>query len=133
MSKIIQTPQQRANTLEALNVMWPSVPPANVYKALLDWRGGTEPTFEPPTCGSVACFGGWCEWWPPFRKQLRLEPNHGGMGWREGRALFHDIGTGFEIFDVRGGHPADFEFKGTDHELVTHRLQWLLDNSEVKP
>jgi hypothetical protein len=32
---------------------------------------------EPPTCGTVACFGGWAEWHGPFRQQLGLSPDKG--------------------------------------------------------
>lgn len=134
MSKIIQTPQQRANTLEALNVMWPSVPPKNVYRQLADFREGNRRTA--PDCGTVACFGGWCAWWPSFVDQgIKVgcggKPVIAGFDWAAdaSKHLFSYP----QMFAGRDGHPADKRFTGTDHELVTHRLQWLLDNSEVQP
>ena len=134
MSKIVQTKQQRKNTLEALNVMWPSVPPENVIKSLQAWRGDlTSPIMD---CGSVGCFGGWCSVYPPFAQQgIEIDvfgiPKIGDLsGCYSAQALFGHDG----MFQIRGYFPeVDYEFKGTDHELVTHRLQWLLENSEVQP
>jgi hypothetical protein len=133
MKMFIQTPQQRANTLEALNVMWPSVPAGNVEHALREWRSKDEYSGAPPTCGTTACFGGWVEWWPPFREQIGLSAKSGVMGWEDGQSLFHKSGSSsYDMFAPRNCHAADYGFEGTDHELVTHRLQWLLDNSEVQ-
>jgi len=135
MTKIQVTAQQRANALDALNVMWPSVPPENVYPDLLDWRKAGHGTV--PDCGTVACFGGWCEWWPPFREQMKLEPTHGCAGWHQATSLFgpsHEraIDCLFSIRHYGNGHPADQTFPGgTDHELVTNRLNWLIQNTEV--
>lgn len=132
MKKIIQTPQQRANTLEAINVMWPSVPPENVARRLGGWKVGSNG--EPPSCGTIACFGGWCAWWPPFVDQGVSADSWGRPRFGEtveypvARVLF---GAQF-LFRWRGGCVIDEGFTGTDHELVTHRLQWLLDNSEVR-
>lgn len=125
MSKIVQTAQQRANTLEALNVMWPSIRPVEVTKKLEGWR-----------CGSTACFGGWCAVWPKFQAQ-GLSPGAEGIPMLDGAinvdaddVLFGDR----NLFNSRDCHPADEDCDDeTDHELVTHRLQWLLENSEVKP
>ena len=58
MIKVTQL--QRDNALDALNNMWPSVPPENVVDRLCTWRldeFGTQ-----PDCGTAACFGGWCAW-----------------------------------------------------------------------
>lgn len=116
------TAQQRANAIEARDVMWPSVPAQNVAKNLADWREPPDMEYEAPDCGSVACFGGWCQHWPSFKKQLPYEgvwPMYGSA-----RELF-----GYsEMFRARQLHE-----KGTDHEVVTARINWLIANSEVQP
>lgn len=128
--KIKVTQKQRDNLLEALNVMWPSVPPENVFPALAAFRSGDKFKAK-PTCGTVACFGGWCAWWPSFRAQgVRVNPDNVGapmMGnsyWAAEVAekLFGDYG----LFMSRLDHES-----GTDHEVVTARLKKLLANSEV--
>ncbi|QFZ84557.1 hypothetical protein GFK26_18180 [Variovorax paradoxus] len=131
--KIKVTPQQRANALEALNVMWPSVPPENVFPALRDWRGAGEEFAVPPSCGTLACFGGWAEWWPEFRRQAGLAPDTGTMTWGDVVELFGPPRhSQMDILPaMRGGHPADEGFTGTDHELVSNRLRWIIQNSEV--
>lgn len=136
MNKIIQTPQQRANTLDALNVMWPSVPPDNVYRNLDAWRNGPPGNGRDlPTCRTVACFGGWCAHWPAFREQGVL-PDVDGAPTMSGSPWACDAGgTLFgcdRMFVYRGLFPSDNDFRGSDHEIVTRRLQWLLANSEVR-
>lgn len=70
------TQRQRDNALQALNVMWPSIPTRNVVPELSCWR--SEPNAADPftvdvstipTCKTIACFGGWCPWWEPFAAQ----------------------------------------------------------------
>jgi len=132
--KLKVTQQQRDNALEALHVMWPSVPPENVFPDLADWRDGGL-TLKAPHCGTAACFGGWCAWWPSFRAQ-GVHPtyygapdmNESGMLCSEvSQALFGHVG----MFAGRGGFPGEWQTKWTDHEIVTRRLQWLIENSEV--
>jgi len=134
MKKIRVTQQQRDNLLDALNVMWPSVPPANVYTKLDRFVDkGYDGQLH---CGSIACFGGWCAAWPGFKNQGTSLTSGGvpiysngfirGWGTEVANRLF-----GHGVFSVRNDHPADEGFKGNDHKLVTHRLQWLLKNSEV--
>ena len=134
MTRIIQTPQQRANTIEALNVMWPSVPPENVISNLCVWRDAAS-LRAGMHCGSLGCFGGWCAVYPAFAEQ-GIEVDGFGMPYIDGyggtyaaEPLFGWAG----LFQIRGLCDVDDHFVGTDHELVTHRLQWLLDNSEVRP
>ena len=50
--KIKVTAQQRANAIEARDVMWPSVPAKNVVNRLYPWRLGS--AHEAPTCGTAA-------------------------------------------------------------------------------
>ncbi len=144
--KIKVTQKQRDNLLEALHVMWPSVPEANVAEELADWRKDHKNT--PPDCNTIACFGGWCAWWPSFREQ-GVRTNSLGEP-IIGRSLSSDI-TSSKLF----GLPALFALRGYfagkiklttpaylalnpplehdlfDHAAVTQRLRWLLDNSEV--
>jgi hypothetical protein len=133
MNKIKVTALQRANLIDAMSNMWPSVPEANVIPGLELWRGGEETSRDKPGCGTTACFGGWAEWWPPFREQWDVAPNE-SVSWRTIVYLFGspDICELDGLLSPRGGHVADAGFKGTDHALVTNRLQWLLDNSEVQ-
>ena len=135
MNKIQVTAQQRANAIEARDVMWPSVPPKNVYPKLKDWRKGRAHTkSRAPDCGTVACFGGWCAWWPTFRDQGIVADEIGAPDtphqW--GANVSHTLFGTYEMFKGRG-HPAcDIGFRGSDHALVAHRLNWLIENSEVK-
>jgi hypothetical protein len=138
MKKLVVTAQQRANALEALNVFWPSIKPAQVAHHLRFWREDEDEQDnyldQPPGCGTVACFGGWLEWHTPFRSQLGLASDKGEVEFEELLSLFGTTGNagGFNIFAERNfGFPADFDFTGTDHELVSNRLRWLIENSEV--
>lgn len=127
--KLEVTAQQRANALEALNVMWPSVPPKNVSPRL---RNFTENENDETNCGTVACFGGWCARWPNFIAQ-------GGAGTSCGYPVLND-GAGYvnamaiklfgvsawPLFDAREGHE-----DGTDHQIVSKRLRKLIRESVV--
>jgi hypothetical protein len=124
----IVTQQQRINLLEALNVMWPSVPQENVSYNLAAWRkdkgdhAGTARTLKiPPTCGTVACFGGWCAWWPAFREQ-GVSADSDGVPNVSSEELFGAP----DLFTPHGNHPADIGFDGSDHELVSNRLRYVL-------
>ncbi len=143
MEKIKVTQKQRDNLLEALHVMWPSVPEANVAEELADWREDHKNTA--PDCNTVACFGGWCAWWPSFRAQ----------GVRSGDAGYPTVFGSSSASDALFGFPALFAVKGcfvmlsltlapkynhlkypsehdlSDHAVVTQRLLWLFYNSEV--
>jgi len=137
MTKIKQTTRQRANTIEALEVMWPSVPPENVCEGLKWWRKG-KPTRRPPTCETVACFGGWCAWWPAFKAQGVQANEFGAPCITNARdvcyqasAVFIKLFGDYDICAPVGNFECEMDFKGTDHELVTHRLKRLLENSEV--
>jgi hypothetical protein len=127
------TKQQRANAIEARDVMWPSVPPENVMPDLGAWRRGGR---GKPTCGAVACFGGWCAWWPSFRAQgVRADgkgmPTLRGISW--GSNVCHELFGHSEMFMARGSATIDgaASWALTDHELVMYRLNWLIENSQV--
>lgn len=130
MAKIRVTAQQRANALDALNNMWPSVPPENVMSNLGWWRNGS-PT-RAPTCNTIACFGGWCAWWPAFRAQgVRVSRN--GKPFMRNKPLACEVsqelfGCGTLFFSRRA---LDEPFNGTDHQVVTQRLRQLIRNSIV--
>lgn len=132
------TQQQHDNLLDALHNMWPSVPPENVFPELEHFgNGGADKARLNPEadCGTVACFGGWCAYWPAFRGQgLYI----GSEGIPETRTNY-GIGAAAELFGNRqlfghrGSHAADPQSSNevTDHELVTNRLRWELANTQV--
>lgn len=141
MDKIQVTAQQRANAIEARDIMWPSVSEKNVDRDLEDWRVGESSTAA-PSCNSIACFGGWVEWYPKFRQQIPEGCLKGGWSWSSVVELFHGplptmrISDGSqrmlpEIVNTRGYFPSDIGFTGSDHALVLRRLNWLIENSEV--
>lgn len=126
----------------ASNVLYLLAPEVSAL-GLSAWRWGSGDA--QPDCGTVACFGGWCAWWPSFQQQgvtanpLRQsrapwcmgEPVTGWCGeFGVARYLFGDD----RLFHWRDAHSADRTFSpyGSDHELVTHRLRWLLENSVVQ-
>lgn len=137
--------KQRRNAVEARFKMWPSVPPENVSRGLSTWR--TDQTNFRPDCDTVACFGGWCVWWPYFKAQ-GLHADAEGMPYinrtlgdrdlddARGTFVAHILFGQRELFFPRGDHPADphpwDDDRITDHELVTRRLDWLIANSKVE-
>lgn len=124
------TKQQRANAIEARDVMWPSVPPENVIPELASWRRGRRGR---PDCGSVACFGGWCAWWPSFRAQGVRSNAFGAPVFRGDFGASSTLFGSSDLFVPRGSSSSDVHapYRCTDHELVTYRLNWLIENSEV--
>lgn len=134
-SRVIQvTPQQRANATEALEVMWPSVPAENVYPRLSLFRGGTGRLTSVPDCNTVACFGGWCPWWPAFAKQGVVVDMNGRPMVRGRPAMSvaaHLFGDP-TLFHARHGVETIGLAHLSDHEIVTLRLKRLIENSEVK-
>jgi hypothetical protein len=141
------TKQQRDNLMEAMHVMWPSVPEQNVSSRLGRWRDTTalgfysERSDTPPTCGTVACFGGWCAWWPSFMAQ-GIHADGTGAPSTKKRGYYADPGAAARklfgdgnLFLPRDMHPADKQVpsSASDHELVKERLYWLLHASKVKP
>jgi len=136
MDKIKVTRRQRGNAIEARDVMWPSVPQENVSGGLCEWREDHGHESNPPTCGTIACFGGWCQHWPRFQTQYRgnrsLHPGRPVGFWQIGESAEKLFGDPL-IFNMRGAHPADKlgVMSLSDHDLVTQRLNWLIENSEV--
>lgn len=133
------TQQQRRNAMAARFQMWPSVPPENVIRNLSNWRAD-DSNFR-PDCNTVACFGGWCAWWPFFREQGVRADAEGMPYIGEGEPDQHGTFVALHLFGhralflPRGDHPADphpwDDDRVTDHKLVTRRLDWLIANSEV--
>lgn len=131
MNKIKVTAQQRKNAREAQR-MWATVPTKNVIPSLRAWREDVAGS-RPPTCGTTACFGGWCAWWPAFR-QLGITAGYGGQPRLLGADGFHVAAMlfGWEgLFEPRMCLPIDKDFVGDDHALIAHRLEWLITHSEV--
>lgn len=150
MTKRPITQQQYSNLKEALEVMWPSVPPANVSPRLGRWRVVSEEEYRssiargfktPPDCGTICCFGGWCAWWPNFRAQgvsvgYEGYPVFDDGAWPMDEEVVCSHLFGWEtLFRMRGNSPIDRNVENepcmSDHEFVKRRLQYALDNSEV--
>lgn len=143
---IIVSKQQRANALEARDVMWPSIPPENVARRLEYWFCDPSTPWDvalaevrspPGGCGTTACFGGWCALWPAFRAQ-GLRNDDAGAPFMVGPGMAGENPStmlfGDSLLFVRRGSYArsDHLFSGTDHALVTRRLDALIRNSEVR-
>jgi hypothetical protein len=128
---VVVSQRQYDNIKDALEVMWPSVPEANVVPGLRRWR--EEGWFlgnKIPTCATLACFGGWCAWWPRFRAQ-GVRSAHSGApvvcpdGHSSVEASRWLFGYDF-LFSAR----APWE-RGTSHEIVRKRLENLLARAVV--
>lgn len=138
------TRRQRANLRSALR-MWATVPEENVLADLARWRGwpraGEPERFERPDCGTRACFGGWCAWWPEFRAQ-GVKTDSDGMPIIPHRdaglssVSTHLFGVSWLFFSRTADSLFDrwiiHEFQKlrgrriTDHELVELRLRLAL-------
>jgi hypothetical protein len=125
------TQQQKLNQLSAKE-MWLTVPTENVSWNLGDWREDNHFNYKnsPPSCGTIACFGGWCAWWPYFRAQGVGSNNRGVPDNGTSLSVPGDLfGCGFlgeTAFYSR--HPSE---KGTDWQVVMTRINRMLKNSEV--
>lgn len=155
--KFSVTAQQRRNLEEAFHVMWPSVPPKNVAPGLWAFRipddSGQCASFA--TCGTIACFGGWCPWWGPFAAQgVIVDPDSGVPGLvqdvkdrlRAHYSPFRHLTNSLVALHLFGFPDLFFaqgeflEFSGikdynkrncSAHAAVTRRLKWLIKNSQV--
>lgn len=128
MAKIQVTAQQRANAIEARDVVWPSVPKKNVARGLGAFTVGEHSRTD---CGTVACGGGWICRWPAFRAQGAGVDAEGIPTWNGetyvgglARGLF-GVST-WLLFDARRDNE-----RGTDHEVFARRLRVLIKNSVV--
>lgn len=126
MTKFRITAKQKANLEEALYVMWPSVPEENVSKDLIYFREN-EDFYTQVSCNTIACFGGWCVWWPSFKTAFGLDRS-GPYRWFHIQIFGEDVSY---LFNPRDVHPADATFTGSDHACVTNRLKWTLERVEV--
>lgn len=148
----MKTEQQICNINDALHNMWPSVKPEQVSQNLGLWRskkcGDEEEEIDsveaytiPPACGTMACFGGHCAWWPAFRAQGVQVGTWGQPKLRATSELCPGGGAGVAaellfgdelMFKTRWSHPADpapgseDDETISDHELVANRLRWAL-------
>ena len=145
MRKTLVSARQRANALEALNVMWPSVPVDNVAPALRFWRddhscyGPNGSPHRGADCGTVACFGGWCALYPKFRDQGVTDSCSGAPMVVEGgrvvgaaavaHFLFGDASL-FEPINASGQHSPHTTRAGS-HAIVTKRLKDLIARTKV--
>ena len=125
---------QRKNLLEAKE-MWDSVPEKNVISGLKDFRAERRLVAmrEAPTCNTLACFGGWCAWWPAFQAQGVIVSFSGGPHVRN-----HDCTSTFlfghpNLFARRGDYLIDrFTNDSSDWKIIMNRLNWVIKHSEVQ-
>ena len=119
MEKTKVTQLQRDNALYARHVMWPKIQPEAVVPGLVTWR-----------CGTQACFGGFVD--ASDRPRIQLDPD-----WPDYRSLLPEevskrlFGVSWLFTHRNLFYYTDRNFDGTDHALVAHRLDWLIENSEV--
>ena len=129
------TQLQRSNILSARE-MWLTVPEANVIEGLKSWRKDVAIAHTAPTCDTLACFGGWCAWWPEFRAQGVVVNTFGSPRIHSLKDLFVDeelFGSRI-MFNLRGLHVADknkSKAKWSDWRIVLNRIDHLIKNSVV--
>jgi hypothetical protein len=106
--------------------------------ASVEMRAGVQYEWDEPTCGTIACFGGWCAWEPAFR-ELGVRSNHHGApvidegcarsGLDVAQYLFGDeamfcpamrgdIWPGVEDYGTTLGVP-----RVPDHQIVLNRIE----------
>lgn len=79
------------SNLKVARARWLTIPPANVYPDLSGWNAAKHPVDYVPTCGSVACFGGW----------VALMPEFNALG------VYPDTGNGAPLIDFTGPNGED--------------------------
>ncbi|VTU32061.1 hypothetical protein H4CHR_02934 [Variovorax sp. PBS-H4] len=118
----------RTNLLEAQK-FWATVNPDNVD--LCDWRDPEGEELDeivdystPPSCGTLACFGGWLPWAPYFAEMgVRQNPGRGtpeiGAGERYecGSNVAKYLFGEWYLFDSRESREG-----GTDHAVAATRI-----------
>lgn len=128
----MRTEQQNKNLSDWLNIHWPAVKPENVDDGLQVWTRESE-------CGAVHCFGGHVALNPDAQAQgafldggtpgIRTEDGFIHYGFSMGEMFFGVDG----LFDARSKRGFDARHRDlTDHELVSARLKWALDNPEAE-
>lgn len=126
------TQLQRDNALYARYVMWPAVPAASVVSNLGQW-----------TCWTQACFGGHVAKTPYFQAQgVTADDDEAPFmdGCEDFMAVAKVLFGNPHVFNSRSyGPEEDFDaaaklkaLDATDHDLVTLRLDFIINNSTVK-
>jgi hypothetical protein len=122
------TKKQRENVKTFLR-RWAEVPPENVAPELCYFRAPGDRA--PPTCNTLACAGGWLPFMPEFA-DWGVMPNEDGAPIMPLIGLYWVNEVAMELFGRqslfagRGLIHSEDEFRGSDHDLVTHRFQSLL-------
>ena len=139
------TERQYDNLLEAKK-MWDSVPEKNVMPALADWRSDRMKS-KAPDCNTLACFGGWCAWWPAFQGQGVSVTSSGAPMIacsrdliEQGAQLSKRLFGNENMFNVRNDHRQDqitSQFmhnppRASDWQIVMNRIDLALKNSVTK-
>ena len=125
-------------------------------KGLGHWRTYSleVPKSRPPTCDTIACFGGWCAWVPEFREQ-GVQASVVGAPFIDTPSYFEGFtnvaaaqvsemlfGVSF-MFKPRGDVPMSRDLGESlfgaldghlsDWQVVMNRINWLIKNSAVTP
>lgn len=142
--KIQVTAQQRANAIEARDLMVPSIPAENLAPNLSYWgsTGRREEVIRTrKACGAVACFGGWCTIWPSFREQGvttayagSWEPALKGDPYASaGEVSFRLFGDS-ALFCPRLSRAVGDSIteRGSETKIILRRLNKLIKNSKVQ-
>ena len=136
MITITITKRQRKNLIEAKR-MWLTVPEKNVVRGLSLWRSLYDKNRHlAPDCKTIACFGGWCAWWPAFRKQGIIASRTGGPVFafgKKSKGVSEVLFGGESLFSSRMNHSVDDELteEDSDWRIVMNRIDWFIENSVV--
>ena len=138
------TQLQRDNAISAKE-MWLTVPEANVVPRLATWNYYHDAKIKrpkAPTCKTIACFGGWCAWWPAFQAQgIKADPV--GMPViheNEDQSVCFTLFGVYRLFISRGRAEADESFKSrskqeyeeaSDWKIIMNRIDYLIQNTVV--
>lgn len=125
------------SNVESAQRMWATIPVANVN--LGTWRksepAAPGPEQGAPGCGTIACLGGWCAWWPEFMAQGVAATRGGSPHFPADKRSTHadvaeELFGARYMFDTRS--PEEYEesdFQGADgkpiddYDVVSYRLQ----------
>ena len=136
---MIEVTQLQRDNLAIAKARWSTIPQRNVSTDLMTWRYRTliDSHNKPPTCDTIACFGGWCAWIPEFMEQ-GVKARTNGSPYLEGssressedvsEALFGDR----YMFSFRGDYKIDDDREyNSDWQIVMNRIDYLRYSSEV--
>ena len=137
---MIEITHKQFKNLDEAKAMWSTIPERNVAERLSEWRNiRTDKPSKAPTCKTIACFGGWCAYWPAFQEQ-GIHGSSVGSPTKVIQGTYLKVPEvslmlfGVEnMFVVRGYHPQDkIALPATsDWQIVMNRIDWMLENCFV--